>query len=370
MSYNKIIKELPFREHFEKFIHDSKTGKRFQANGKQLSKGTIENYQNALRLISKFSEETKFTMRLRKVSSLNKRELIAEKNYWNKFQKRFTDYLYRTCGHFDNYVGSVIKAIKTFFAYLNKGLGLGVGEFYKNFYVRIENNPLLVLLPEELNFFIYNKEFEDSLSFSLKTTKDFFVFGCTVALRFSDLILLQRKNLLITNDSWYLQTKSKKTGTDTMMKLPDYAISIIKKYLKGKSISQHLLPTISNTNLNKNIKKLIEKAGCTRTISKTREKRGVRIEIFKVNNKIRKVYRMCDLVSTHTMRRTAITTMLSLGMPEQLVRKISGHTPGSKDFYKYMFISQSYLENETNKVFDILKEKKLQISKERQWLNN
>lgn len=35
------------------------------------------------------------------------------------------------------------------------------------------------------------------------------------------------------------------------------------------------------------------------------------------------------------MRRSAITVMLGLGVPEQVVRKISGHAPGSKEFFKY-----------------------------------
>ena len=51
------------------------------------------------------------------------------------------------------------------------------------------------------------------------------------------------------------------------------------------------------------------------------------------------------------MRRTAITTMLRLQMPEHLVRKISGHAAESKEFHKYVSISQKYLDTETDKVF-------------------
>jgi intergrase/recombinase len=59
------------------------------------------------------------------------------------------------------------------------------------------------------------------------------------------------------------------------------------------------------------------------------------------------------------MRKTAITTMLCLGMPENLVRKISGHAPGSKDFFRYVQLSQKYMDNETEKIFEILKNKTL-----------
>lgn len=45
---------------------------------------------------------------------------------------------------------------------------------------------------------------------------------------------------------------------------------------------------------------------------------------------------MADHISSHTMRRTAITTMLRLGMPEQLARKISGHAAHNKKFFRCM----------------------------------
>jgi integrase len=48
--------------------------------------------------------------------------------------------------------------------------------------------------------------------------------------------------------------------------------------------------------------------------------------------------RFCDLMSSHMMRRTAITTMLILGMPEHMVRNVSGHTDNSGSFYRYVQI--------------------------------
>ncbi|MBX9783710.1 MAG: hypothetical protein K2X48_10500 [Chitinophagaceae bacterium] len=38
-------------------------------------------------------------------------------------------------------------------------------------------------------------------------------------------------------------------------------------------------------------------------------------------------------------------------MPEQVVRKISGHAPGSKEFYRYVNWAQSYQDMETDKMF-------------------
>jgi len=54
------------------------------------------------------------------------------------------------------------------------------------------------------------------------------------------------------------------------------------------------------------------------------------------------------------MGRTAITTMVSLGMPENLVRKISGHSPNSREFYRYVSYAQGYMDKEMDKVYQKL----------------
>jgi site-specific recombinase XerD len=246
--------------------------KRIQKNGKKIKEGTIKNYYYLNRLLVNFQTAKKFIIRIRDTSRLTKREIIAEKNYWKKFYKKFTDYLYTDLGHYDNYVGSNIKMLRTFFNYFNDEKGLQVGTFHKSFYVRNEEIPILVLSPEQLNFLIYDKSFDQSLNTRLKRTKDIFVFGCTVALRVSDLLSLNRSNLEVSGDNYYLKVTSKKHRHFTRIKLPDYAIEIIKKYHRRRH--KNLLPVISNYNLNKNIKLLAEKAGWTDAVTKMRGRRG------------------------------------------------------------------------------------------------
>jgi len=346
-------KEISFFDLFDRFITDSDKGKRLQPNGKRISAGTVTNYRYTRQLLSTFSQQKNFALRIRPARYLNGRETETEKNYWKKFYTRFTDYMYHDCGHFDNYVGQNIKNIRVFFNWMNKELALGVGEFHKLFYVRKEEIPIFPLLPEELNFLIHNTEFENSLSKRMKEVKDFFVFGCTVALRVSDLLALRKTNMRIINEQYYLAVRSIKTATDTLIKLPGYAVEIILKNKKQKK----LLPHFNKTNLNKYIKRLLELAGFTHPVQKIREKRGRSLELKKLNGVVSKQMRFCDVASTHTMRRTAITTMLSLGMPEQIVRKISGHAPASKEFYRYVLWAQTYQDKETEKMFEKLNEK-------------
>jgi integrase len=350
----KTVKEYSFFDLYDKFITDNKSGRRLQANGKKITSGTIQNYNYTQQLLKSFSKDKRFQLRLKSVKYLNTRQLIAEKNYWLKFYKKFTDYLYTNCGYFDNYVGHNIKNIRVFFNYCNKTLLYDIGDFHKSFYVRKEEIPIVTLLPEELNFLINDKAFESSLTPLMQKVKDVFVFGCTVALRVSDLLSLKKNNLRTINDSHYLVVRSKKTSVDTQIRLPQYAVDILAKH---KNKNEKLLPPFNKVNLNIYIKELIELAGFTHTVGKLREQRGKVKEINRQQETKKEAYRFCDLITTHTMRRTAITTMLSLGMPEPLVRKISGHSAMSKEFFRYVSLAQSYQDTEAQKMFDKLETK-------------
>ena len=185
-------KELDFFALFGDFISHSRRGRRVQPNGKRISAGTLANYNYTQQLLIAFCNEKGFVLRIRPLRRLNSRELATEKNYWKKFYKKFTDYLYDDCGHYDNYVGQNIKILKAFLNYVNKELVPGAGDFHKLFYVRNEEIAIHPLLPEELNFLIYNEPFEQVLSPRLREVKDVFVFGCTVALRVSCLLYTSR----------------------------------------------------------------------------------------------------------------------------------------------------------------------------------
>lgn len=349
MNKQKTRKELPFIFLFDRFIQDTKKGRRLQPNGKRIGEGTIRNYEYTKQLLLIFCNKKNFTLRIRQEKYLNQREAEREKNYWKKFYNRFTDYLFKDCGYFDNYVGLHIKTIKTFFNYLNKDLAMGVGLFHKQFYVRKEEVPIFPLMPEELSFLIRDQVFEASLCPRLREVKDVFVFGCTVALRVSDLLALNRSNLRVVSGQHYLVVRSQKTATETLLKLPSYAVEILDRY---KRKSSGLLPPFNKSNLNQYIKLLLEKADFKQEVTIYREKRG---RAFVKRKGVRTIcWRFCDVASTHTMRRTAITTMLCLGVPEGLVRKVSGHAPHTKEFYRYVLWAQSYQDNATDKAFQLL----------------
>jgi len=102
-----------------------------------------------------------------------------------------------------------------------------IGNFYKQFYVYKEDIQILTFQPDQLNFLIYDKNFENSLRPILKKVKDILVTRCTVALRYSDIINLYTCNLEVNGNEIYLNVQSQKTKVYTRIKLPDYVIAIL-----------------------------------------------------------------------------------------------------------------------------------------------
>ena len=346
-----IHKPLSFYEYLDLFIEESKSGIRLQKNGNSFRHKTIQGYSVLREHLINFSQKKKFKIELKPITNLSTVELNKLKSYWKDFYIQFTSYLYDDINNFDNAVGSKIKNLRVFWNYLNEEKGLNIGDFHKSFYVTKEDIPIIVLEPDQLKYLIFDQDLEAQLPNRLKRVKDIFVFGCTVALRVSDLLSLTEENLSITGNDFYLQVKSVKTNQSSSLKLPQYAIDIVNKYRNEFST---LLPTISDVKLNEYLKELGRFCNWNKPIQKVRYKRGKAVIIYK-NANSKEHFSFSDLLTTHCMRRTAITIMLRLGLPERIVKEISGHSPNSSSFHKYVEISQSYVDEKYGDVIHKLK---------------
>ena len=107
-----------------------------------------------------------------------------------------------------------MKLLRAFFTWIEKELIITPGSYYHRFYKTHEDIPVIVLTPERLSFLINNKHFEQSLDRRLRKIKDMFVFGCTTALRFSDLTALNLTNIETIGENKYVVTRSQKTNTN------------------------------------------------------------------------------------------------------------------------------------------------------------
>jgi len=345
----KQAPQLPLLPAFNKFIAASSTGRRKTPSGKRISKGTIQNYCNAYRLLAAFQSGSGLPLRILLLHRCSLRVLQQEKNYWQRFYRRFSSFLYTQNGYCDNYTGNIFKSLKTFFNYLQNEKGLATGNYHRQFRTPLQQPLPVVLSPQQLNFLITCKTFEATLPPSLKRTKDILVTGCTIGLRVNDLMHLRKTNILYTAAGAALKTNIHKTNTETLIPLPPYVVDIIKKYKRKPG--PYLLPQLSVTNLNLQLKQLAEKAGWIYPLPKYRSIGGYLKELKKEGGR---TWRFHEHITAHTMRRTAITTLLILGVPEMVVRKISGHAPNSKEFYRYVSIAQDYMDATVKKAYEIL----------------
>ena len=131
---------------FKQFINDSESGKRLKKDGAKISKGTIDNHRYVYHNLLAFCADTNFDLRICEAHKLNQREFVSEKNYWKKFHRRFSAYLYKK-GCYDNYVGANFKNFRTFINYLRNEKNFNTGDFYKSLHIRKEEVAILVLSP-------------------------------------------------------------------------------------------------------------------------------------------------------------------------------------------------------------------------------
>lgn len=340
---NKELLVVPL---FKKFIRDTKSGKRLKPNGERIKHGTINMYINVLKHIEIIDKQLNAPLRIYIFSGVNKRQTQKEAKYWKTFYNNFTSYLYKTRDCHDNYVSIVIKVIKTFFHYMQKEYHIPIAPYMLNIHIMKKEPAVNALTPKQLKFLIHDTDFEALLNENEKVIKDIFVFGCTVALRQSDIFLIKPTNIECIDSDYYLKIFSKKTSTFTRVKLPEYAYNIVLKYMQKKDRS--IFPQMSLHWFNVNLKRIALKAGWTEEVYVQKTQQGLKKKTDKGTK------RLCDVISSHFMRKTAITTMITLGMPEHVARQISGHATDSKEFYRYVKYAQTYLDNEINKVHQFM----------------
>lgn len=346
-----MVKELLLLPLFRQFIKDTQNGKRRQPNGELIKPQTIANYGYVLHNLIEYEKHGNPPLRIKTNIRNNQRLLLQEKDYWKRFHVRFTEFLLYKKSFYDNYTGCNLKIIKSLLIYLRDEKQLVIQDHYRHFYIRKESVKIIALQPDQLRFLLHDVAFHQSLPLHLRRTKDLFVFGCLAALRFSDLMSLRVSDVQESGGRHYLHFYAVKTVTPLQIKLPPFAVALAAKYARRKKGKQYLFPQVALAPFNKSLQQLALRAGWTQPLPKTRTRNGVPVEQLASG---KRSLRFCDQLSSHAMRRTGITVLLTNGMPEHLVRKVSGHSDSSRSFFRYVDYSQHYVSSETDKAYALL----------------
>ena len=157
----------------------------------------------------------------------------------------------------------------------------------------------------------------------LSVARDVFLAGCYTGQRYSDYSRIRKEQITEENGRKYIRFKQQKTGEVCVIPVKPELDAILKKY-------GYTLPKTWEQKINDNIKKVAAKAGILDPVTIKKSKGGMTVE---------SVMRKCDLVKTHTARRSACTNMFLAGIPSISIMKISGHVTET-EFLKYIKVSK------------------------------
>lgn len=177
--------------------------------------------------------------------------------------------------------------------------------------LEVSRNKPIFLTPDELKS-LWNLEFDDSEK-TLEHVRDVFIFCCFCGIRFSDVQLLRRENIV----NGQIEITTVKTTDQITIPLNEITSFILRKYKDYPTTNNKALPVISNQKTNSHLKTIAKMAGITRTVPRTQIKGHQRVDSFLPKY---------TLIGTHTARRTFVTLGLSLGIQPQIIMDWTGHS--------------------------------------------
>lgn len=141
--------------------------------------------------------------------------------------------------------------------------------------------------------------------------KDLAMIQIFTGLRISDLVSLTKNNF----SNGRLKIRTKKTNTYVDIKLVDHLLPILEKY--DFDPSKHL--NFHTHNFNRRLKGILEQLEIDRTVEHLDEINGKVISSFK---------KISEVISSHALRRTAISVLSAEGWTTKEIMSVTGH----KDF--------------------------------------
>lgn len=153
--------------------------------------------------------------------------------------------------------------------------------------------------------------------------RDIFLIGCFTLQRFSDYSrispdMIQSKS----NNGKVIELIQEKTNQRVIIPIRPTLDNLLSKY-------DYKVPKIAPQKLNDRIKELGREAGITEPIQ---------MEKYKGGKRITKTISKCDLIMSHTARRSGCTNLYRDNIPSLTIMKISGHKT-EREFLKYILVT-------------------------------
>ena len=284
---------------------------------------TAKQYRTAIKHLLAYESETHCTLQ------------FADINL--RFYERFRDFMLGK-GYSLNFLGTVVKSIKVAyrdardvdglhdlhetekrgFSSANvaaKTIYLSLAELQRIADLEITPQSFVAAYPNSANNAGVNIERKIK---ALEVVRNKFLLGAYTALRVSDFNYLRDVHI----DGDYFRVTTQKTGAHVVIPIHPVIRRIIDS---GFDIST----PITDQKINEHIKEVARMAGITQLVEGTKYIQHRAVVGF---------FPKCDLITTHTARRSAATNMYKAGIPTISIMRITGHTT-EKSFMKYIKIT-------------------------------
>ncbi len=234
------------------------------------------------------------------------------------FYEEFLNYLYyyapKHKGEIGLYTNSAGKQIKNLKAFLRERARLGfIQPIDLSYYKTVtEDVDLIYLSKAEISKLYY---LDLSSNPHLISSRDWFVLGCLIGLRFSDLSKIEAHHVVLDN----LRIEQQKTKRPVEIPIFGEVKTILEKY-------HYTSPITMLNEFNLNIKQIGKLAGIDSIV-----------EVIRYRKKQKDITRKprYEFICSHTCRRSFCTNEYLSGTDIHLIMKISGHKT-EKAFLRYL----------------------------------
>ncbi len=305
-----IEAKIDIEERIKTFLVDHKTKKGFP-----LRLNTKKKYKSIQNLLIDFAKTNRISLSL---DNMNIEFLSAFQTYLNGLQD--DDEMS------DSTKEKYIAGLKTFIGFYQKKKLIPYYDLSEVVAQSTEGE--IYVLPLQRLIELQNKKFKTN---RLNTVRDQFCFMCWTGQRFGDYKAM-RKEDFATNEFdkkvWRLSQEKIAHGNLLSIPIIEYADEILKRY-KGGSLP---IPEITNQKFNLALKDMGREAKFNFEVKRIKYYNGkARIETLP----------FYEVLTAHVARKTYITNSLILGVPERVVKEISGHKD-ERSFRRYIKLADSY----------------------------
>lgn len=309
-------KRLTFNDFIIQYIEECTTGVRKKEDSTlNLAAGTIKSYKGLQSQLIAYQKDRHITIDFPDIT-------VA---FFDDFKRFMLDKQYSP-----NTVARMIKICKTI-CYAAEKLKLFEAKNVRESVKAKPRNVDNIYLSNERIHELY--ELDLSQHEAWEKARDVFVVGCLSGQRISDYKRINENMVVTLSDgNKYIKLKQEKTGKVVFIPL-DYRVEAILKKYDG------VLPKLPDQKINDYIKKVGELLGWTEIVELDEQRGSMEYKAKR---------RFCDLIKTHTARRSFATNMYRAGASLSSIMAITGHA-SEKQLQTYLKLTEAEKAMEARK---------------------